>query len=58
MENVQRATNLTMMASANDDNDNGATTATLMAKATAHRATTTMTMMTVRRDANNKDYVE
>jgi hypothetical protein len=29
-----------------------------MAKATARRATTTMTMMTVQRDANNEDDVE
>jgi hypothetical protein len=29
-----------------------------MAKATARRATTTMTMMTVKRDANNEDDVE
>ena len=56
MANLRRATNLTMMASANDDNDNGVMTATTMAKTTARQAT--MTMMTVRRDANNKDDVE
>ena len=58
MANLQRATNLTMMASANNDNDNGAMTATKMAKATARQATTTITMMTVQRDANNKDDVK
>ena len=35
MANVRRATNLTMMASADDYNDNGATTAMTVAKATA-----------------------
>jgi len=54
MANLQRATNLTMMASANNDNDNGATTATMMAKATARRAMTRMTMMTVRQDATTR----
>ena len=43
------------MASADDDYDDGATTATTMAKATALRTTTTMT---VQWDANNKDDVE
>ncbi len=52
MANARRATNLTMMASADDDDDNGAMTATTMAKATARWAT--MTMMTVRRDATTR----
>ena len=47
MANAQRATNLTMMASADDDDDGGVTMATTMAKATARRAMTTMTMTTL-----------
>jgi len=52
MANAQRATNSTMMASADDDNDDGVTTATMMAKATARRAT--MTMTTLQRDATTR----
>jgi hypothetical protein len=55
MASLRQATNSTMMASADNDYDNGATTATTMAKATARRATK---MMTVQRDANNEDDVE
>ena len=58
MANLRQATNSKMMVSADDDNDNSVTTATTMAKATARRATATMKMMTMRRDANNEDDVK
>ena len=57
MANVRQATKLTMMASADNDNEDGVTMVTTMAKATACWATsrmTTMTMTTVQQDVTTR----